>query len=474
MDKPIEKPQLLELDKEGLIDLILMLQAKIQKLEEQGAKNSRNSSKPPSSDGLKKPAPKSLREKGQRKTGGQAGHVGKTLLMVSEPDVVVRHALKICPECVHDLSAIAVASLEKRQVFDIPPVCIQVSEHQVEVKSCPCCGKLVKSTFPQGLKQAVQYGERLQAQIAYLSSYQLVPTARLVELIADFYGQSLSEATVLGILANLADAVAPSLEAIRAELLQAEVLHADETGLRVQSKTQWLHVLSNQDLSYYAVQPKRGQAALRKIGLVPDFTGTLVHDAFVSYWVFADCQHALCNAHILRELRFLEEEQGQVWAGDLKKLLLDMKKAVEAAQISGQLASQDLADFISTYEKQLAQAWQANPLPEKPLLPKRGRLKLSTAQNLLTRLGKYQSAVLAFIQDFRIPFDNNLAERDLRMMKVKLKISGAFRTEHGAETFAQLRSYISTARKQGLNVLAAIHDALLGNPFIPSRPLLAE
>jgi transposase len=478
MDKKIEVIGLEELDQASLIGLILELRelvqvqaAEIQKLKEQVVKNSRNSSKPPSSDGLKKPKTKSLREKGQRKTGGQSGHAGKTLLMVSEPEKRVCHRLETCPECAHDLGQLPLERVEKRQVFDIPPIHIEVTEHQVEVKSCPCCGKVVKARFPKGVENQVQYGPVLKAQIAYLSTYQLLPTARLVELLADFYGQSLSEDTVLGVLATLGETVKPSLEAIQQELLNADLLHADETGLRVAGKTQWLHVRSNAKLTYYAVDPKRGQVALRNIGLVPEFKGTLVHDAYVSYWVFEQCHHALCNAHILRELRFLHEEQAQTWAGDLKGLLLEMKKAVAAAQPSAQLHAQKLADFVQDYERLLAQGWLANPPPPQASPPKRGRLKQSTAQNLLHRLGKYQTAVLAFIHDFRVPFDNNLAERDLRMMKVKQKISGAFRTQLGADIFAKLRSYISTVRKQGINVIAALHDALLGQPFIPPSSL---
>jgi transposase len=478
MNKKTEMTGLEDLDRASLIAVILELRElaqfqadEIQKLKEQIAKNSRNSSKAPSSDGLKKPQPKSLREKGQRKTGGQRGHKGKTLCMVSDPSEILRHGLETCPECQHDLSASAVERLEKRQVFDIPPVQMQVTEHQAEVKTCACCGKVVKAVFPKGVENSVQYGTVLKAQIAYLSTYQLLPTARLVELIADFYGQSLSEDTVLGVLADLSDAVQPSLEAIKSALLSADLLHCDETGMRVGTKTQWLHVLSNPKLTYYAIHAKRGQVALVQIGLVPEFKGRLLHDAFASYWVFEQCQHALCNAHILRELRFLHEEQAQLWAAELKNLLLSMKKAVETAQPCGNLAAESLESFTQSYRELLAQGWQANPPPEAPLEPKRGRLKQSTAQNLLQRLGKYQAAVLAFIHDFRVPFDNNLAERDLRMMKVKQKISGAFRTWTGAETFAKLRSYISTARKQGLNALDAIRSALLGQPFIPATNL---
>lgn len=478
MSEKIDVELLKKLDKDVLIALIVKqseqiegLTERVKALEEQLAKNSRNSSKPPSSDGFKKAKTKSLREKGQRKTGGQVGHAGKTLSMVSEPTETLRHRLQTCPECQHDLSRVLPEKLEKRQVFDIPPVKLVVTEHQAEVKTCACCGKVVKAVFPKGVEKPVQYGAVLKAQIAYLSAYQLVPSGRLVELIADFYGQSLSEDTVLGVLETLAQAVQPSLAGIRQALLKSDLLHADETGLRVNQKTEWLHVLATPDLTYYAVQPKRGQVALRQIGLVPEFKGTLLHDAYASYWVFEQCQHALCNAHILRELRFLHEEQGQIWAGELKNLLVNMKKAVETAQPCGKLAPEVVASFTASYSALLAQGCQANPPPEKPDLPKRGRLKQSSAQNLLQRLAQYQAAVLAFIHDFRVPFDNNLAERDLRMMKVKLKISGAFRTQLGAEIFADLRSYISTVRKQGLNVLESLHNALLGQPFIPATNL---
>jgi transposase len=268
MSEKIDVEVLKQLDKEVLIALIVKqseqiecLTERVTALEEQLAKNSRNSSKPPSSDGLKKPQPKSLREKGQGKTGGQVGHKGKTLLLVSDPAEILRHRLETCPACQHDLSAVRVEKLEKRQVFDIPPRTMLVPEHQAEVKTCAGCGQVVKASFPKGVENTVQYGPVLKAQIAYLSTYQLLPTARLVELIADFYGQNLSEDTVLGVLAALTQAVEPSLEAIREELLHSDLLHADETGMRVGAKTQWLHVLSNANLTYFAVQPKRGQAA---------------------------------------------------------------------------------------------------------------------------------------------------------------------------------------------------------------------
>ena len=438
-----------------------------QSLREQIGKNSRNSSKPPSSDGFKKKT-KSLREKGKRASGGQIGHPGQTLCRVDEPDEIVTHSPEKCLHCQTDLESVAVERVEKRQVFDIPPQRMTVSEHQAAVKICPCCGQVAKADFPKGVEHSVQYGPRFKAQVAYLSAYQLLPTARLAQLINDFYGQNVSEATILEILARLSEAITPSLEAIETHLVVAEVLDADETSARINGKLNWLHVVCNLALTHYAIHEKRGQEATDSIGLIPKFKGYLVHDGFRSYFIYKECRHVLCNAHILRELTFLVEEQAQTWAGDLKALLLQMKREVEAAQENGQLEPDQLRCLNDRYESILAAGWGANPPPEKLDKPKRGRVKQSTARNLLRRLEEYQTCVLMFIHDFRVPFDNNLAERDLRMMKLRQKISGGFRTRAGAEIFVRLRRYISTVRKQGADLLDALLSAFLGDPFIPA------
>jgi len=479
MNEKRETSPLEELDRSGLIDLINELRELVKKqseeirsLRDQLNKNSRNSSKPPSSDGFKKP--KSLREKGKRTVGGQVGHTGKTLYKVENPDVILPHLPQACGYCQADLSEVGIEAVEKRQVFDIVPAQIVVSEHHGMSKICPCCGKQTQAVFPVGVDHSVQYGQHLRAQIAYLSSYQLIPTARLSELLTDFYGQTISEATLLDVIADLSQAVEPSLEGIKTGLLEAAVLHSDETSVRVDGKTEWLHVLSNQALTYYDVHEKRGQKATNSIGLIPEFTGYLLHDAFASYFVFEKCQHVLCNAHILRELTFLFEEQGQIWAKDLKDLLLEIKRMVEQSQAQGQLTSEQLEGFGQRYAAIIGAGQGLNPPPIKPEKPQRGRQKQSPARNLLQRLEKYQAAILMFMHDFRVPFDNNLAERDLRMMKLKQKISGGFRTKRGAHLFARVRSYISTVRKHGNNVLDAISSALSGDPFIPRLRPMAE
>lgn len=467
------RDQLRQLDKEQLIDIILELRETIHKqearilvLEDQIVKNSRNSSKPPSSDGLKK-KPRSLRKKGKRQTGGQKGHKGKTLEMVSHPDHVVHHSLSACPNCQTNVSDVSVERLEKRQVFDVPAVRIEVTEHQGEVKICPCCKQQIKADFPRHVGRAVQYGNRIQAQATYLTMYQLLPLKRTCELFQDFYGHGPSEAMILGAIEQVCEQVQPTLDTIYTQLVETDVLHHDETGIRVEGKLQWLHVSSTEQLTSYAVHPKRGQKAMRAIGILPQFKGVSLHDGWQSYFQFEDCTHALCNAHHLRELRFIEEQYQQTWASDMAQLLLDAKQAV-ADCVADHLDSARIHAYHQHYEQLLQQGFKANPPPDTPPSTKRGRKTQTPPKNLLDRLQKYQHATLAFISDFRIPFDNNLAERDVRMMKVKQKISGTFRTQHGAEMFCDIRSYISTVRKQGQPVILALYQALIGQPFIPA------
>jgi transposase len=479
----LDRSQLEKLDKEALISIILVLQqqvkelqetvaaqaAEIQKLRDQLAKNSRNSGKPPSSDGLKKPRPRNLRKKTGRRSGGQKGHKGHTLKMAEKPDHIEVHPVSQCPHCTADLRAVEPCGLERRQVFDVPPVRIEVTEHQAEIKVCSQCGNEVKGDFPAAVTQPVQYGPRIEAQASYLNTYQLIPWARTCELLGDFYGHAPAEALVQQANAAVVDGIASSLEATKQQLMGANVVHFDESGLRVEARLNWLHVASTDYLTYYTVHPKRGQDGMKAMGILPAFAGRAVHDGWQSYSTFGHCQHALCNAHHLRELMFVVEQYEQSWAQEMIHLLLDIKAEVDEApaeQLS--LPPEHLMHFAQRYDGLIAQGLAANPPPADPPPKKRGRKKQTPPKNLLDRLQKYKPQVLAFMYDFRVPFDNNLAERDVRMVKIKQKVSGAFRTRTGAETFCAIRSYISTTRKHGLNVIDAIHDALTGNPFIPS------
>jgi len=474
--------QLAELDKESLIGIILELRqiiiqqaARIQALEDQLAKNSHNSGKPPSSDGLKKPQPKSLREKGKRANGGQKGHQGHTLEMVAQPDYIEVHTVEECPHCQADLAAVVAEAVEKRQVFDVPPLRLEVTEHQAESKCCPNCGQIVNGTFPSEVTQPTQYGARLKAQAVYLQVYQLLPLARISELFADFYGHKPSEALLLSASHTAAQQVVPVLQMIKTQLVAAEVAHYDESGLRVAGKLHWLHVIGTKSLTYYAAHAKRGQKALWDIGILPFFRGRAVHDAWISYFQFKNCLHALCNAHHLRELRFIFEQYQQSWAQEMAQLLVAIKAEVEGAPVdANSLLPERIAHYEQCYDAIIQRGLAANPPPEQTALLKRGPKKQSPPKNLLDRLQTYKAETLAFMSDFRVPFDNNLAERDVRMVKVKQKVSGAFRTTEGAQAFCALRSYISTVRKQGGSVIQAIYDALLGQPFMPAVQEQAE
>jgi len=440
----------------------------VRALSDQLAKNSRNSGKPPSSDGYSKPAPKSLRPRGERKSGGQPGHKGHTLEKVTNPDRVEVHRVTFCPHCRTDLHETVPEESDRRQVFDLPVVRMEVIEHQAEVKSCPGCGKTVRGSFPQEVSQPTQYGLGVKAWVVYLNQFQLLPLARIGELFFDLFGHRLTDAQILAATDAMAEGVVSALAAIREGLTQADVAHFDETGMRVEDKLHWLHTAGTESLTYYAVHPKRGKDALQEIGILPEFSGRAVHDAYASYFQF-ETAHALCNAHHLRELKFVEEQYGQPWAKGLSVLLRQAKNEVEAAPDHGtSLPPERLAYYQERYDLWLRCGLDNNPPPESPTRRKRGRVKQSPPKNLLDRLAKYKAETLAFMQDFRVPFDNNLAERDLRMMKVKQKISGTFRTRRGAEVFCAIRSYVSTVRKQGRNILHAIQQALDGKPFIPA------
>ena len=465
--KEINRQQLEMLDKESLIDIVLTLAERIQKLEDQLAKTSRNSGKPPSSDGLKKPKTRSLRKKSQRKSGGQPGHKGHTLQMVAEPTYVIPHQLNHCSDCGVSLEDVPVSRVEKRQVFDIPPVEVEVFEHQAEIKQCPCCQKEVKASFPTHVTQPVQYGNRLRAQISYLNNYQLLPWQRTCDLIEDFYQHRPAQGLIPSSNQQLEEGIDLSLTEIWRQLQQANVVNFDESGVRVVGKLHWLHVASTPELTYYGVDPKRGKEGMDNVGILPEFRGRAIHDHWKSYFSYDECQHGLCNAHHLRELDFMVEQYEQSWAEEMAQLLLDIKTEVEQLPADQLALSIDRLEAHSQqYDKLIDQGLKANPQPPQPA-GKRGRKKQTPPKNLLDRLQKNKPETLAFMYDRRVPFDNNLAERDVRMVKVKQKVSGSFRTLPGAETFCAIRSYISTVRKHGHNVIHEIYNAFNGNPFIP-------
>lgn len=453
-------------------DTIMVMAERIQKLEDQLAKNSRNSGKPPSSDGFDKPAPRSLRKRSRRKSGGQKGHVGYKLEMVAKPDHIKKYKVTQCAHCQKSLKRQKVERIEKRQVFDLPKVQMEVTEHQSQVKRCTCCGKETRAEFPKEVKQAMQYGTEVKSQLVYLNQEQHIPLKRTCDVFEEFYGHRPAEGTVYAAGAEAAEFVKPVTEAIKEHLtLLEEVIGNDETGMRIDGKLYWLQTTGTAFLTYYAYHQKRGKIAMDAINILPRFKGRVVHDDLSSYFRYG-FQHALCNAHHLRVLLFLQERYPQKWIEPLINLLLKIKKKVEMIQAENQakLTERQKNIYFAQYDKLIEQGLRANP-PPNPASRKsgqRGRLKQRPARNLLLRLKEHKAAVLAFMVDFKVPFDNNQSERDLRMMKVKQKVSGCFRSEEGAGIFCRIRGYLSTARKNGQMALSALRLAFMGAPYLPT------
>lgn len=447
---------------------VALLSERISRLEAQLAKDSHNSHRPPSSDRFHRP-PKSLRSKSGKQPGGQPGHPGSTLMLSPTPDTVIVHAVEHCSHCQQDLRTVAPLQVERRQVLDLPPKRVLVIEHQAEQKCCPTCQQISAAAFPQDVRAPVQYGAAFGAVALYLVQQQLVPYERACEVIQDLLGPTMSVSTLQALVQRCAEHLAPVEQQIKAALTRASVLHQDETGLYIAGKRHWMHVSATEQLTHYAVHPKRGKEALDAIGILAHFAGVSVHDGWCSYWLYL-CLHALCNVHHLRELTFLFEEQQQAWAGEMIDLLLDSKAAVAQARAEGRthLDPLEVADWKTQYAAILATGYQANPPDPPPESGKKGRRKQSAARNLLDRLSTHQDAVLRFLHDFSVPFDNSLAERDIRMVKVQQKVSGGFRSQAFALAFCRIRGYLSTLRKQGMSVLTALEQALLGHPVSPA------
>ena len=449
----MDRTALNQLSKDALIALLLAQEARIAELERRIGLNSSNSGKPPSSDGLKKPPRvSSLRERSGKKTGGQPGHPGETLRRSEAPDAFVDHYPARCGACGAPLTEAMAINFISRQVFDLPePQPLIVTEHRAHGCRCAACGSQTRAGFPAWVNAPVQYGKRIGALVLYLLHYQLLPEKRLATLMADLFGVALVSATIARISQDCAERFGGFAVAIRDRVAAAPVKHLDETGFRIGGKTQWLHVASTALLTFYRVSARRGS-------LLANLTGIVVHDHWKPYYTLTGVLHALCNAHHLRELKALVEIEKEDWARRMQRLLRRACHVVNLAREQDVPLKPGLIALIERgYDAIVADGLAFHEA--QPALTKtrpRGRPPRRVGHNLLLRFRTHKQDVLRFLANPLVPFTNNLAERDGRMMKLRQKISGGFRSEDRAKDFAVIRSVLSTARKQGWNIIATL------------------
>lgn len=446
---------------QDLMAQMVVMQERIKQLEGRLALNSKNSSKPPSSDGLGKPAPKSLRQSGKKPNGGQKGHTGNTLRQSARVDeTIVHQADTHCAACHLELHDHAIA--ETRQVFELPALGMRTVEHR-QMRSTCTCGAVHLGAWPVGINAPAQYGASVKAMAVHLNQYHLVPLARTAALMQDLYGAHLSQASIQSFAQDAALGLAPTVRAIAQAVQGSSVVHADESGIRIKGKLHWLHCAVTTTLTWLAPHAKRGTVAFEALGLLQGIKGVLVHDGLISYKGL-ECTHSLCNAHHIRELVYIHEQENEKiwdsWAQEMIDLLLQALGEVDLAE--GPLDASRQAWFETQWSALLERGETFNPQTQRTGtsqdvgMGSRGRIKQSKAANLLKRLRDYRQDVWRFMSEDGVPFTNNLAEQALRMAKVKQKISGCFRTEHGADTFFTLRSYLATMHKQKGNLFACL------------------
>ena len=458
--KNLKRPSQTELDamshaeKDALImklfDWLEELEDRLSKLENTIVKDSSNSSKPPSSDGLRKGAAQP-RQSGEKSSGGQKGHKGITRRMVEMPDVIeTLYPVGLC-SCGADLKEQTAILKERRQQIDIPePKTIITEYRQMQVR-CRC-GLNHFGEFPATVTPNVSYGARLKAYSVGLVQGHFVALERTSEIIHNQYGIQPSGGTIQKWILQAANYLAADYAANQQAVVHAKVANFDESGMRINGKLHWLHVATADNCVHYSVHEKRGFLAMDAAGILPRFSGIAVHDHWKPYWHYSDCRHALCNAHHLRELRYCEQLTGSNWAIELRHVLVEGKKAVAAAQAEGQtaLVKDKVADLLNRYDQQIAIG-----LAEFPIRPhesgKKGRTEQHTATNLLIRLRDFKTEVWRFLTDWHVPFDNNPAERMVRPVKVKLKVTGGFRAVGGSEAFCIIRSMWETTKLNDSN-----------------------
>jgi len=456
----ITRDSLIALDKETLIELILKLSMRVGGLEARLNKNSSNSSKPPSSDGFEKknkPNPKSLRGRSGKNSGGQDGHKGGTLKQVITPDIVIIHTPSNCNVCKADLSAVSTTMIQKRQVFDIPKPAIEVIEHIQESKCCPNCAHVNKGQFPESVTAPVQYGSRIKAMAIYMMYQNFIPEDRLAKTFSDLYGINICPATLVTSSRLLYENLEEYEVKTEEFLANSNLVHFDESGMRVEGKLNWLHSAGNKDAVIYKIHKKRGSEAMKEFYVHSNFKGIAVHDHWKPYFSLQTLLHSLCNSHILRELLGIYESHDIAWANEMMQFLYKTYKYVETHRIEGSLPK--------TYQEMLKTEYNEILLKANKYYDKQINIKKSPGRSLFIRMRDFDAEILRFMYDFDVPFSNNVAEQDIRMCKLRQKISGTFRSIAGSKVFCRIRGYITTARKQGINIFSAIESGLSGNPF---------
>jgi transposase len=444
-----------------LKELVAALTAKVAELTAQLNKNSKNSNKPPSSDGLKKGAVKNSRVPSGKASGGQPGHKGVAKELNPEPDTLVELNPKTKCECGGEIT-IQADNFIIRQVTDIQRPKVITVEYRAHEGVCTQCGKIHKAVFPEGVKGTVSYGDNLQALVTYLTTYQLIPLKRATELVKDLLGIQISQGTIVASEHEAYEKLEDPEARTKEELIGSEVVNLDETGTKVAGKTHWMHSAGTESCTMYYIHKKRGVEAMDEMGVLPLFSGTAIHDHWKSYYHYTGCAHGECNEHHLRTLKYIYEDLGEAWAGEMACLLLRIKTHVDLSKRFGAdaLEQEDIDTYGRLYRDILANAIA------RPQAPKE-------SARMAQRLTRYEQETLLFMLDFDVPFTNNLAERDIRMPKAKLKISGGFRSERGAKDFARIRGFVSTVKKKGKNVFDGLVSVFNGNAlsFLYPHPM---
>jgi transposase len=463
----LTEEKLWQFGKAELIQILLLLlgqneqlKQEIIVLKERVNQNSGNSSKPPSTDGYNKPNPKSSRKKSGKKAGGQFGHPGHGKKPPEHIDERRELRVEACPYCGKGMAEGSGKLVETRYVQEIPEITIKTIAYEQYETKCPHCGKTSRGGVPENVRGTFQYGAQVKALLVLLVEYGMIGMGRVRDIFEWVFGIRLSCGTIAGAVKGCAGGLKKAWEEIKGAVQGAHVVHFDETGMRKGGKMTWLHTASTDRFTYLQIHQRRGTEAMEGIGILPGFAGIAVHDCWESYWAYL-CTHALCNAHLLRELIGIKENTGQGWAEELILLLTGMKGRVERYREAGKEALSGYLNkrYSARYDELVAEGMKENPLAKKEG-NRRGRTKQSKARLLLERLLKHKQEYMRFSVDFRVPFDNNQAERDFRISKVKQKVSGGFRSEDGGESFAIIQSVIQTLHKHQIGIFKELTSSL--------------